>query len=199
MIKRYGFRGLLSLVLSYIFTKLCYRNVRLIRLPFDIRNKQFIDLGKGLTTGKSCRIEAYPVKLENENKKILLFGDNMQINDYVHISAGEKISIGNNVLIASKVFISDIVHGSYIGDEFDSSPNSIPQERPLSAKAITIEDNVWIGEFVSILPGVTIGKGAIIGSNSVVSKNIPANVIAVGVPAKPIKKYNFTYERWEKI
>lgn len=199
MIKRYGIRGVFSLVVSYIFTKIFHKRARLIRLPFDIRNKHCIDLGEKLTTGTGCRIEAYPINSENKNKTILLFGNNIQINDFVHISAGDKIVIGNNVLIASKVFISDITHGSYAGDEFDSSPLSIPQERQLSAKAITIEDNVWIGEFVSILPGVTIGKGSIIGSNSVVSKDIPANVIAVGTPAKPVKKYNFTTERWEKM
>ena len=199
MIKRYGIRGLLSLVLSYIFTKIFYGKARLIRLPFDIRNKQCISLGENLTTGKSCRIEAYPINPADENEKILQFGNNIQINDYVHISAGKKVTIGNNVLIASKVFISDISHGSYAGDELDSSPESIPQDRPLSAKAINIEENVWIGEFVSILPGVTIGKGTIIGSNSVVSRDIPANVIAVGTPAKPIKKYNFLSGKWEKI
>ncbi|CAD7811224.1 Putative acetyltransferase [Chryseobacterium aquaeductus] len=199
MIKRYGIRGIFSLFISYIFTKIFYRKSRIIRLPFDIRNKNCIDLGENLTTGNSCRIEAYPVNIADQNKKILIFGKNIQINDYVHISAGLKVSIGDNVLIASKVFISDISHGSYSGDELDSSPKSIPQERLLYAKEIKIEENVWIGEFVSVLPGVTIGKGSIIGSNSVVSRDIPPNVIAVGTPAKPIKKYNFISEKWEKI
>ena len=62
-----------------------------------------------------------------------------------------------------------------------------------------IEDNVWIGEFVSVLPGVTIGKGTIVGANSVVSRSLPEYVIAVGIPAIPIKKYNFQHSRWEKF
>jgi lipopolysaccharide O-acetyltransferase len=49
------------------------------------------------------------------------------------------------------------------------------------------------------LPGVTIGKGTIVGANSVVAKSLPANVIAIGTPAKPIKKFNFETSRWEKI
>jgi lipopolysaccharide O-acetyltransferase len=68
----------------------------------------------------------------------------------------------------------------------------------LYSSPVIIEENVWIGEYVSILPGVTIGRGSIIGSMSVVNKNIPAFCIAVGAPAKVIKRYNFTTNKWEK-
>ena len=121
------------------------------------------------------------------------------MNDYVHITAMECVKIGKNVLLASKIYISDCSHGSYSGDQNDSNPNEIPKDRKMFSKPVVIEDNVWLGEFVSVLPGVTIGNGAIVGANSVVSKNIPANVIAVGSPAKPIKKFNFTTNKWEKI
>ncbi|WP_238555015.1 DapH/DapD/GlmU-related protein [Chryseobacterium sp. P1-3] len=110
------------------------------------------------------------------------------MNDYVHITAMEKVQIGNNVLFASKIYVSDCSHGSYAGDNNDSSPDSIPHERKLFSKPVIIEDNVWLGEFVSVLPGVTIGKGTIVGANSLVSKSLPPYVIAVGIPAKPIKK-----------
>lgn len=195
MIKRYGLVGFIKLVLSYIHTKLFYRKSRLIRLPFDVRNKSNIDFGHQLTTGVGCRIEAFP-----ENEKIVLrFGKNVQLNDFVHITAMSNVTIGDNVLMASKIFISDCTHGSYSGDANDSNPESIPIERPLSSKPIIIEDNVWLGEFVSVLPGVTIGKGTIVGANSVVSKDLPRYVIAVGTPAKPIKIFNFSTQRWEKI
>ncbi|MNH41091.1 putative acetyltransferase [compost metagenome] len=81
----------------------------------------------------------------------------------------------------------------------DSCPESIPRTRPYKTSKVVIEDNVWIGEMVSILPGVTIGRGTIIGANSVVTKDLPPNVIAVGSPAIPIKKYNFINDKWEKI
>lgn len=195
MLERYGFIGFVKLVLSYIHTKLFYRKSRLIRLPFDVRNKSNIDFGDQLTTGIGCRIETFP-----ESKKIVLkFGKNVQLNDYVHITAMNNVSIGDNVLMASKIFISDCTHGSYSGDANDSNPDSLPIDRPLSSKPIIIEDNVWLGEFVSVLPGVTIGKGTIVGANSVVSKDLPKYVIAVGSPAKPIKRFNFSTQRWEKI
>ncbi|MGG5208555.1 acetyltransferase [Chryseobacterium sp. MIQD13] len=191
---QYGFWGLCKMTLNLIRTKFTFSDARIIRFPIDIRGKKFIKVSKGFTTGVGCRIEAYP---ENE-QPTLFFGENFQMNDYVHITAMEKVEIGNNVLFASKIYVSDCSHGSYAGNENDSSPDSIPHDRKLFSKPVIIEDNVWLGEFVSVLPGVVIGKGTIVGANSVVSKSLPANVIAVGTPAKPIKKYNFETQRWEK-
>ena len=130
---------------------------------------------------------------------VLKFGENVQMNDYVHITAAKSVEIGDNVLMASKIYISDCSHGSYLGDSNDSNPLTSPIGRPLSVKPVKIGNNVWLGEFVSVLPGVTIGQGTIVGANSVVSKSLPPNVIAVGSPAKPIKKFNFETNQWERI
>lgn len=196
MINQYNFWGNVNMFIYYLKTKSFYPDCRLIRFPFDIRNRKLIQLGKGLTTGYGCRLEAHDVFMNNKIK--LYFGNNVQINDYVHIAAGEFVSIGNNVLIASKVFISDISHGNYNGENQDP-PDSISKDRKLITKPVIIEDNVWIGENVGVLPGVTIGKSSIIGANSLVSKSIPQNVIAVGNPIKVIKEYNFESNKWEKI
>lgn len=195
LLKRYTFVQLLSLIYCKLRTYLIFKEARIIRFPIDIRGKKFIKVSKGFTTGVGCRIEAYPIN----NEQTLFFGENFQMNDYVHITAMESVHIGNNVLLASKIYISDCSHGSYAGDVKDSNPLSIPKDRKMFAKPVCIEDNVWLGEFVSVLPGVTIGKGTIVGANAVVSKSLPANVIAVGSPAKPIKKFNFETQRWEKI
>ncbi|WP_347218038.1 DapH/DapD/GlmU-related protein [Chryseobacterium sp.] len=197
MISTYGIIGILKMCFYYINTKLFFPSARLVRLPIDIRNKKYINFGTNLTTGFGCRIESFP-KFKNGNK-VLIFGDDVQMNDYVHITAMESVKIGNNVLMASKIYISDCSHGSYGGNENDSDPDMIPIDRPLFSKPVVIEDNVWLGEFVSVLPGVTIGKGTIVGANSVVSKSLPEYVIAVGSPAKPVKKYNFETKIWERI
>lgn len=168
---------------------------RIIRIPFDIRGCKYIQWGINFTTGVGCRLEAYPIN----NSIVLKIGNDVQINDYVHITAMQEVSIGDNVLMASRIYISDSTHGSYSGDINDSSPEIAPQKRPYSIKKVIIENNVWIGEGVSILPGVTIGSGTIVGANSVVTKSLPSNVIAVGIPAKPIKKYNFETKKWEAI
>ena len=187
MLKQYGIYGLFKLIRSLVYTKLFFNEARLIRLPFDVRNKANIDLGHNLTTGVGCRIEAF----SNNKNVVLKFGNNIQINDYVHITAMESVIIGNNVLLASKIFISDCSHGSYSNNENDSNPDTLPVDRPLFSKPIIIEDNVWIGQNVSILANVKIGKNSIVGANSVVTKSIPDFSIAVGTPARVIKRVNF--------
>ena len=196
MIRTYGFFGLIKLSIQKIRTIIFFSSSRLIRFPIIIRGKKYIDFGSKLTTGEGCRFEAYN---NQKSKKSLIFGKNIQLNDYVHITAMNNVVIGDNVLMASKIYISDCSHGFYSGEEMDSSPEQHPIDRCYNISEVVIEDNVWLGEFVSVLPGVTIGKGAIIGSNSVVTKDIPANTIAVGSPAKVIKKYNFETKKWERI
>lgn len=194
--KQYGLWGLMQLTIDVLRTKLLFSNARIVRFPIDLRGKQFIRISKGFTTGRYCRIEACPI----DNKSIVLsIGDNVQINDSVHITAMNSVSIGDNVLMASKIYISDCSHGYYEGKENDSSPEISPIKRPYKIGKVIIEDNVWIGEFVSVLPGVIIGKGSIIGANSVVTKSIPPNCIAVGSPARVIKKYNFNSQMWENF
>ncbi len=195
--KQYPLRSFVWMAICLIRTKLFYKSAKIIRFPFDIRGRSHIALGKQFTSGYSCRLEAYP--RNNDTAVLLKIGDNVEINDYVHITAMEKVVIGNNVLIASKVYISDCSHGIYSGPGEHSSPLIPPNSRSYQSKPVILEDNVWLGEFVSVLPGVSIGKGTIVGANSVVSKDLPPFVIAVGIPAVPIKKFNFENQTWEKI
>jgi lipopolysaccharide O-acetyltransferase len=191
---KYSISELFKFFIFFIYTRIVIPNARLIRYPIDIRGKRNIDFGNNFTAGHSCRLEAY----SSRQKKILKIGKNVQINDFIHITATESVIIGDNVLIASKVYISDTSHGSYKGDDSDSDPSIAPQKRSLVSLPVFIGENVWIGESVSILPGVKIGRASIIGANSVVTKDIPDYCIAVGNPAKVIKKYNFDTNHWER-
>ena len=102
------------------------------------------------------------------------------------------IKIGNAVLVASNVLITSENHGI---DPEDDLPY---MDQMLSGKDVYIGDGCWIGEKVCILPGVTIGEKCIIGAGAVVTKSIPSYCIAVGNPARVIKKYNFKNHKWEK-
>ena len=176
-------------------SKLIAPKARLIRFPFDLRGKRYIDFGLGLTTGVGCRIEAF----SDDGQKTMKFGRNVQLNDYVHISSMKQVVIGDNVLIAGKVYISDNAHGYYGGTREDTSPDIIPIERKYDISSVIIEENTWIGENVVVLPNTVIGRGSVIGANSVVKGYIPPYSIAVGAIAKVIKKYNFETQKWEKI
>ena len=195
LLKTYGIFGVFQLLIFKVRTKFVFANARIIRFPIRIRGRSHINVGKGFTTGFNCRIDAFS---SQNNKKVISIGENVQINDYVHIAATEGVIIENNVLIASKVFITDHNHGRYSGKDCDT-PDSAPIKRKLISNTVIIKKNVWIGEFVTILPGVTIGEGSIIGSMSVVNKNIPARSIAVGSPARVVKVFNDEKKIWEKF
>ena len=124
----YSFRQKLQLAFWLLRTKLLSPKARLIRFPLDLRGGEFVDLGSNLTTGVGCRIEAFSTN-GNRDKKII-FGNNVQINDYVHISAMEKVVIGDNTLMASHIYISDSSHGYYKGSEKDTPPTVPPIDRP---------------------------------------------------------------------
>lgn len=187
----YSFLDIIRNSLSLLYTKLFFPKARLIRWPLYKSGANFI-YGKGLTLGRGCRIDV------GKNKDALIIGSNARIGDYVHINADKHVYIGNNVLMASKIYISDANHGLYYG-EHQSIPNSNPSLRELYFKPVTIGDNVWIGENVVILPGTKIGNGCIVGANSVLNgKEYPDNSIVAGVPGRVIKIYNFSNGCWER-
>jgi len=191
MIKYRGL-ALLYILSCLVRTRLLFSPARLIRFPIDIRNKSAMKWGSGFTTGKNCRLEAISPKGKEASIKI---GNNVQLNDNVHIVSAESVILGDDVLIASKVFISDCSHGKYSGIDC-SSPDSAPQTRPLYKAPVCIEDRVWIGDNVVVMPGVHIGAGTIIGASSVVVDSIPSDCIAVGAPARVIKKYDRIMKQW---
>lgn len=105
-------------------------------------------------------------------------GDNSGFSGTV-IAAAKSIKIGNNVLCGANTTITDF---DWHGLEPDK------RNQPADPKSIVIEDNVWLGLNVVVLKGVTIGENTVIGANSLVTKDIPANVIAAGNPCKVIRE-----------
>lgn len=143
-----------------------------------------IKIGKDCVIGKGSTLTAWPERSVN-NQSEIIFGDNVKIGAYSHITAVNKIVIGNNVLTGKNVLITDNAHGA----SNLASLNIPPSKREIYSKGeVIIEDNVWIGEKVSILPGTHIGYGSIIAANSVVSRDIPPLCVVGGIPAKIIKK-----------
>ncbi len=152
---------------------------------YRISNPQFMEIGKNFSVLNQLRLEAIDQFHDEVFSPKIIIGDNVNINNDVHIGCINRIEIGNNCLFASNIYISDHNHGSFSKEDLKIAPN----KRPLISKGpVIIKDNVWIGEGVAILPNVTIGENSIIASNAVVTKDVPANCIAAGVPAKIIKR-----------
>lgn len=110
------------------------------------------------------------------------FGDYCQVGDNAFFHGKGGISIGNGVIISHNVTIYSCEH-YYDGTDL----LAIPFDHKMICKKITIEDGVWIGSHVTILPGVQIGLGSVIATGSVVTKNVDSYCIVGGNPAKKIK------------
>jgi acetyltransferase-like isoleucine patch superfamily enzyme len=108
-----------------------------------------------------------------------------------HIVALKSVHIGKNVLIADKVYISDNLHG------YEDVLVPIIHQPIKQIGTVVIGDGSWLGENVCVI-GVKIGKNCVIGSNSVVTKDIPDYCVAVGSPAKIIKRYCTINQKWLK-
>lgn len=158
----------------------------MLEFSFEIEGAKYISLGNNIRTKPRFHLAAIDkhngIKFNPEIK----IGDNVSINYDVHIACVDMVEIGEGSLLGSKVFITDHFHG-------DSTFESMcipPSKRSLTSKGrVIIEKNVWIGEGVVIMPGVIIGNNSVIGANAVVTRNIPAFSVAVGNPAKVIKRY----------
>ena len=109
-------------------------------------------------------------------------GDNVYLGEGFHISVHDSLRIGDGVVAGPRLIIMGGDHEfEHIGKRFYEikEGNNLP---------VAIEQDVWIGARVTILKGVTIGEGSVIGAGSIVTKDIPPYTIAVGSPAKPVKK-----------
>jgi acetyltransferase-like isoleucine patch superfamily enzyme len=153
-------------------------------------------IGKNFSAGHGLWLEAVTFFAGTQYHPLVTIGDNVNFSDHVHIACTNRVTIGDGVLVGSRVIVTDHDHGVYAGAD-QSSPHEPPNERRLSmGQSVTIGRNVWLGDGVAILGGAEIGEGSIIGANSVVKGRIPAFCIAVGAPAKPRRCWNAESASW---
>lgn len=147
--------------------------------------------GPNIRIGRSATIVAEPeqsVKIAvwrlPEHEGFITIGDCVMISPGTRISAAHGITIGHSVMMANGVYITDSDwHGIY-------DRTKIPTEKT----PVNIHDNVWLGDHATILKGVTIGENSVVAANSVVTKDVPANVVVAGNPAKVVKELDMSQE-----
>jgi lipopolysaccharide O-acetyltransferase len=170
----------------------------LVRSGYYIRGLPYMHIGKNFHAGRGLWLEAVTQCQGQNFSPVIEIGDNVSISFWGHIAAAKLITIGSGVMIGSKVTIIDHDHGGY-GSGMNVSPDIPPSQRLLSVASVRIGSNVWIADGVVVTAGAEIGEGSVIGANSVVRGYIPPFTLAVGVPARPIKKFDFVRREWARI
>jgi len=160
-----------------------------ICMPFQINGARFIKIGEKVHVHKNSWLLA--LKNSSEKPEINI-NDGVYIGRFAHIVSTNNINIEKNVLISDKVYISDNVHN------YKDIHKAIKEQEILNINKVNIGKNSWLGENVCVI-GASVGKHCVIGANSVVLSNIPDYSVAVGTPAKIIKKYCPDEKIWKKI
>jgi acetyltransferase-like isoleucine patch superfamily enzyme len=144
----------------------CWRRISIPRLWRDITIERDVGLDDGvvlLCSGKHHR------------RKILI-RSGTYINRYTMLDAHERIEIGRDCMIGPHCFITDGDHGTKMGLPIN--------KQPMRTAPVVIEDDVWLGAGVIVLKGVRIGRGAVVGAGSVVTRDVESFSIAIGTPAR---------------
>ncbi|AMR32930.1 acetyltransferase [Mucilaginibacter sp. PAMC 26640] len=187
-----NFKSLFYYIFIFPYYRILFKELGLgskISSPLKIDGASNIYIGSGVTIAYKTWLGALPQTGQVACK--LVIGNGSSIGHFNHIYATTNITIGRNVLTADKVYISDNLH-SYENVNLPISHQPIKQ-----ISTVTIGDGAWLGENVCII-GANVGKGSVIGANSVVTKDIPDYCIAVGSPARIIKRYSFEAGAWLK-
>jgi carbonic anhydrase/acetyltransferase-like protein (isoleucine patch superfamily) len=139
-----------------------------------------VHVGSGVTIGEQTWMNAKDDR--GDGAPTLRIGDGTYIGRFVQINAWRNVVIGNEVLIADRVFISDADHN------YADTNVPIRLQGDLFCGAVILREGSWIGIGAVILPGVTIGRNSVVAANAVVTRDVPDCVVVGGIPATVIKQ-----------
>ena len=150
-----------------------------IEVPVRLSGEAGIAIGDDVFVGAGCWLQA----IADDTGRIgeVVIGDGTNIAGGCVVSAARMIRVGERVLIARNVYISDHAHA------FGDPRRAILAQGISQIGAVEIADGAWIGQNVVICPGVRIGRGAVVGANAVVRQDVPDHTVAAGVPARLIR------------
>lgn len=166
-----------------------FGSVSKVNFGRNVRLSGNIKFGKNIWIQDYSSIRGQNIEIENN----VFIHENVLIRSKVHITIGENTTINRNSLILDKVQIGKycsiapnvVIVGS---NHLFKNPLETIKSQGSELKGIIIEDDVWIAANVTILDGVTVGKGSVVAAGAVVTKSVPPYTIFGGVPAKEIGK-----------
>ena len=148
-----------------------------------------IFIGSRVFVNDSGWLAAEP--LTGDQDCALRIGDGTYIGRFCHIYATASITIGTKVLLADKVYISDNLHG------FEDVGMPVIDQALKQTEKVSIGDGAWLGENVCVI-GASVGRQSVIGANAVVTSDIPDYCVAVGIPARIVKRYDHETKCWRR-
>lgn len=185
------FNLLFYYLFKYPFYKVSFAKIgsrsRLINATVNGYNR--ISIGSKVYINNRTWLACEP--LTGNKNCTLSIGDGTYIGRFCHFYATSKIEIGKKVLIADKVYLADNLHG------FEDVSIPVIDQPIRQTNEVSIGDGAWLGENVCVI-GASVGKHSVVGANSVLTKDIPDYCVAVGSPAKIVKRYSFEKKEWLK-
>ncbi|HXA53708.1 MAG TPA: acyltransferase [Solirubrobacteraceae bacterium] len=151
-----------------------------ISLPAQLQGTERIAIGDHVYFGPGCWLLTH--ELEGAAAGRIEIGDRTSIAGYCVLSAAVSVSIGEAVLFARNVYIADHRHG------FERADRAVLDQPIEDLRPVVVEDGAWLGQNVVLLPGVRIGKGAVVGAGSVVREDVPPRCVTVGSPARVLRR-----------
>jgi len=143
-------------------------------LEIRVHGQAKVIIGNNVRLDRGIRILA-------ANQSVINIQDGTRIGLYTVLNGGDSITIGKKSLISGFVYLQTSMHGF-------KDKNISVQEQGYDHLPVVLEEDVWLGTHVVILPGVTLGKGTVVGSNAVVNKSAEAFKVLGGIPAKELKE-----------
>lgn len=177
---------LFSLLCSGAFHSFGRKSV--IMPPLRVGGETHIAIGKQVFIGPGSWLQVIATD-EELSSPVVQIGDGTRIVGSCTITAARSVIIEKNVLMAARVYVSDHIHAH------GSRTVPIVEQGIAGIRPVRIREGAWIGQNVVICPGVTIGRNAVIGANSVVRKDVPDFCVAAGAPARVIREVDQTVQK----
>jgi acetyltransferase-like isoleucine patch superfamily enzyme len=167
-----------SLLAAHAFASFGSRTV--LQPPIRLAGEGRIAVGSDVFVGAGSWLQV----LGGETEDVALsIGDGTSIAGNCVLSAASSIRLGRRVLIARGVYVSDHIHA------YEDPSQAVLDQGIERVEPVEIGDGAWLGENVVVCPGVRVGKGAVVGANAVVLEDVPDHALAVGVPARVVRRF----------
>lgn len=177
-------------IITQYYYKLKFKSIgkhSVLNKPLQLDNVNSICIGKEVYIGEGAWLMG-----SNKSVTTAWINDSTTIGHFSHIVAVHSVTIGKSVLIADRVFISDCSH------RYEDVSIPIIKQDIKKLAPVSIGEGSWIGENVCVC-GASVGKHCVVGANSVVTVDIPDYSVAVGSPAKVVKRYDFEMQEWVRV